>query len=820
MRQLGGRLLVLLVLSQNAAWPAQGSAAGRACRRLSREGARLIAGSRYAEAEKAFAGAIETVRDEGPSAPLCKLLSNLGSARLYQQNYSGALVAFLQARETAHSLGLREVEAGIWSNIAALYGLLCAWPAAETAARQAASLVPPNSRFRPAIQAQQVRIAFRRQDRANPLQLWAAALDQAQAAADRQTERILWEELGAFRMSRGELAPAEDAYANALRLTRLHRLPGAEPLFLAIASLRRAQHQPREALGWIARARAAADHRNPVNPLRAAMEEAAALQELAGARAGLQAYRRAWRSALEWRGDILPDLRAEASADAALAQLAASYAALVLEAGRPAPAALRESWAVIEQSRAQGLLRRTMRRASVLQKLGPAYAAALARHRQALLEGSVLAAASGARLAELETMAGLGARDEIHLSTAPPDLFLRGVQERLGRARLLLTLQGGTHRSYVWAVTGSSIHLAVLPGRRGLEPLLASFRENTRANRPQAARQGEALYRLLFGTLPAAALAREEWLISAGDLLWGVPLAALVERHGRRAGYLAEFHTLAWVPSALWLLHGAPARPPERFLAVGDAIHNAADARLLALRPQPAPLSFWFIPARQPHPPRLDTVELPSLPGSRAEIETIERLWRQTGRAASLLGGFDASLPRVQQALGQPYSDIHFATHVLPAPERPASYYLRLEAPTSLAPPPIVLAPAGETFLALSINRSGQREGLDPYVLSRLHLPGSRIVLNGCSSAADAGLAAAGLLDFTTAWLAAGAGSVVASLWPVDDDGAFFSSYYNEILKGAPPAAAVRAAQSAMIRGASWRSQPRYWAAYIPIGKD
>jgi hypothetical protein len=67
----------------------------------------------------------------------------------------------------------------------------------------------------------------------------------------------------------------------------------------------------------------------------------------------------------------------------------------------------------------------------------------------------------------------------------------------------------------------------------------------------------------------------------------------------------------------------------------------------------------------------------------------------------------------------------------------------------------------------------------------------------------------------------AGASSVVASLWKVDDSATaelmthFYKAMFEDNL---PPAAALRSAKEAMWRQKHWRS-PHYWSAFVLQGE-
>jgi tetratricopeptide (TPR) repeat protein len=98
--------------------------------------------------------------------------------------------------------------------------------------------------------------------------------------------------------------------------------------------------------------------------------------------------------------------------------------------------------------------------------------------------------------------------------------------------------------------------------------------------------------------------------------------------------------------------------------------------------------------------------------------------------------------------------------------------------------------------------------------------PGCTVVLAGCSTAV-AGAGHGDLRDFANAFLAAGAGSTVATLWDVEDDAArqFSLRFHQRLRDGESPASALRAAQLAMLhsQNAPIRAT-RAWAAFQVYG--
>ncbi|MBA4182142.1 MAG: hypothetical protein C0506_16270 [Anaerolinea sp.] len=174
------------------------------------------------------------------------------------------------------------------------------------------------------------------------------------------------------------------------------------------------------------------------------------------------------------------------------------------------------------------------------------------------------------------------------------------------------------------------------------------------------------------------------------------------------------------------------------------------------------------------------------------------------------------SLPSIQRALRGGSAVLHFAAHVFEG--LPGERSLPLLAGS---PWPSMVRPR-EIFLALSLDRGGRPDLLTATtVASSLSARDALVVLSGCGSGAGDHLPGAGLQGFTSAWLAAGAGSVVASLWPVTDDtGEFFGHFYDRLAGGAPVSQALAAARMAALNSRSWRAQPLAWAGYFAMGRE
>jgi CHAT domain-containing protein len=129
--------------------------------------------------------------------------------------------------------------------------------------------------------------------------------------------------------------------------------------------------------------------------------------------------------------------------------------------------------------------------------------------------------------------------------------------------------------------------------------------------------------------------------------------------------------------------------------------------------------------------------------------------------------------------------------------------------------PPALDSTQGGILLALRAN--GAPDLLTAADIAAVPCSAVIVTLSGCSSAGRQMLPGSGLAGLTRAWIAAGARTVVASLWPTtDSDGVLFRYFYERLRGGDAPAEALRQAQLENLRSGRLRS--REWAAYVVVG--
>jgi len=100
-----------------------------------------------------------------------------------------------------------------------------------------------------------------------------------------------------------------------------------------------------------------------------------------------------------------------------------------------------------------------------------------------------------------------------------------------------------------------------------------------------------------------------------------------------------------------------------------------------------------------------------------------------------------------------------------------------------------------------------------------LKLSADLVVLSSCESALGRDLGSEGINGLPRAFLYAGARSVIASLWKVDDEATvpLMKMFYSRLQRGEDPAGALQAAQLDLLKNTRF-SDPYYWAAFILEG--
>ena len=183
---------------------------------------------------------------------------------------------------------------------------------------------------------------------------------------------------------------------------------------------------------------------------------------------------------------------------------------------------------------------------------------------------------------------------------------------------------------------------------------------------------------------------------------------------------------------------------------------------------------------------------------SKEELNYLNEI---AGNGALIARGFDASRALLERTDFSRYAILHFATHGLfdPKDRKKLGFYLSM------------------------VDEAGKDE--DGFITMQdvynLRVPVSLVVLSACRTGLGEDVRGEGLIGLTRGFMHAGASSVVASLWKVDDEAtAELMKYFytNMLTKGMRPAAALRDAQNTLRQNPQW-SSPHYWAGFTLQGE-
>lgn len=402
--------------------------------------------------------------------------------------------------------------------------------------------------------------------------------------------------------------------------------------------------------------------------------------------------------------------------------------------------------------------------------------------------------------------------------TQPAAWDLRRIQEKVvaDDQTVLLEYSLGADKSYVWAVTHNSIKSYELPAQ-------------TKIN--EAA---ERVYNLL--ATPPGANTADEFTPAALELSRMVLSPVVAELNKRRVIIVADgalnyipFQTLP-VPSST-----------DKLLSDNCEVVNAPSASILgelrqeAERRQPAAkmlVAFGDPVFESNYAQRKETnggeqlaaVQAPEaerlrhalrdieLNGDSFDPSVIKPLFYARRELDNLLTvidggdifvatGYDASRKQLLSMDLTRVAILHFATHGLLDPKHPENSGLVLS----------------------TVNRDGQAQ--DGFVGLRdiysLRAPVDLVVLSACRTGLGKDVRGEGLVGLTRGFMYAGASTVVASLWKVDDEATseLMKQFYTNMLQGEmSPAAALRAAQNSIRQKPEW-SSPYYWAAFTLQGE-
>ncbi|MEP0829947.1 tetratricopeptide repeat protein [Microcoleus sp. AS-A8] len=409
--------------------------------------------------------------------------------------------------------------------------------------------------------------------------------------------------------------------------------------------------------------------------------------------------------------------------------------------------------------------------------------------------------------------------------TQPQPLTLAEIQQQvLDDDTMLLQYSLGEERSYLWAVTKTSLTSYELPKRAEIEAAAQEFykRLNSPAyglNSPrgltveprsdsQRSEVATQLSQMLLQPV-AGQLGNKRLLIVSDGALQYVPFAALPTpaTSGKDIVPLLVQHEIVNLPSASTLAvlrkEQNGRKPAAKAIAIfADPVFNRDDTRLagsMEHRSTPA-LNDGNLDSRAlARAARESDVDFNRLPFTRQEAEQILALVSANSRLQAF--DFAANLAAASSPELSQYRIVHFATHGILNSQQPEL--------------------SGVVLSLVDEKGKPQNGFLRLHDVFNLNLPAELIVLSACQTGLGEEVKGEGLVGLTRGFMYAGSPRVVVSLWNVDDEATsqLMVKFYKKMLQdGLKPAAALRAAQLEMWQQQRWQA-PFYWAAFTLQGE-
>ena len=357
------------------------------------------------------------------------------------------------------------------------------------------------------------------------------------------------------------------------------------------------------------------------------------------------------------------------------------------------------------------------------------------------------------------------------------------VMEGLGAGEVLLHYAIGAERSGVFALTREQVRyfpLAPAATLEGAAHRLRPFLERRPRlmDRAALAASSQALFAHLIAPLEPLLKGKTSLAIVADGLLQSIPFDALQSTSGQ---YLMERFTIRYAPSASALLalerRGRRRPAPSRaLLALADANGAGGSGN------EPSQLRSGA-----------DRWKLGPLPFSRAEVREAARAWVPSPSVVYM--GPEANESALKREKLDDFRAIHFAVHGLLDDTQPR-------------------------FSALALAPADAEDGLlQMHEIRRLRLNANVVILSACESGLGQRVTGEGVVGLAHAFLTAGAQSVLATLWRVDDQSSaqLMGGFHRSLARQGSAAQALRQAKLGLLRDAA-TSHPFYWAGFVLTG--
>ena len=393
---------------------------------------------------------------------------------------------------------------------------------------------------------------------------------------------------------------------------------------------------------------------------------------------------------------------------------------------------------------------------------------------------------------------------------------VRQIQEQiLSDDDVLLEYSSGAENGYAWTLTRDEFKSYKLPPQKEINEAVQRLyellstspdeRDETELDRATA-----ELSKLVLEPV-ITSLNKQRIIVVADGALNYVPFQLLRASSSADEPLISKYEVIN-VPSASILgqlrQEKQQRRPRSKVLAAfGDPVFPSNYAQVkswfageLLASAKPPETEPWRSAWRdvEINADTFDPSDIQPLAYSKFELKNLSEI---AGPESFVAKGFDASRETLEKMDLSRYAILHFATHGVLHPKNPelSGFFLSM------------VDADGHT-------QNGFIRTQDVY---RLQAPVDLAVLSACRTGLGKDVRGEGLIGLTSGFMYAGASSVVASLWKVDDEATseLMKLFYENMLqKGMRPAEALRVAQNTLRQNPLWKS-PHYWAGFTLQGE-
>ena len=381
-----------------------------------------------------------------------------------------------------------------------------------------------------------------------------------------------------------------------------------------------------------------------------------------------------------------------------------------------------------------------------------------------------------------------------HSTIVTSPIKIQQIQQNLTTESLILYFDTGPEQSHLWVLDKSSLSHVILPDEGNLSDMVNntitsfSFGKNNKS-RKQKISQQQAISRLskaLFGNAAIQWQQYKQLIVIADGPLHYLPFSTLII--GEESSSLIDSVAISYLPTLR--NYGVLNQLNMKMkMNTDDKILLIADPSIKRDRIHK---TFEYTQTRS-------GLVASELPFTAYEAQIIENILK--GRVTSLKRDAASKTKLFAQPLNE-FDIVHFATHGVSYSHTPSLAGLVLS--NTLSSNNLLLAPE----------------------IRNLDLKAKMVVLSGCETAKGKLINGEGLMGLSRAFLEAGAKSVVASLWPVQDKATaelMKHFYYALFEQGLAVNEALRQAKLAVrdFRKKNghqpWR-EPYFWAGFVLQG--